>query len=252
MVAKLVVLCEYAAAKHFATILATQSSTLAVLPTNLKGHLFTLLSHRGLLTDANLPLLLNSRTRTFDFRECADISDDALTFMASAALNPFVLYLRSANITDHGVIQFVQRYPALRKIRLQNCSQITDESVLAIGASCARLLELDLAGCLQITDRAIDGLKQLTQLRSIGLTKTQITDESLMTIGQSAFRHVLNEINLKMCVEITDDGFIFLLHNCPALKNIGSSHCPRLTARSRQTINTNTHPLSYFMWSIPV
>ncbi|CAF4387032.1 unnamed protein product, partial [Rotaria magnacalcarata] len=59
MVAKLVALCEYVVVNNFNALLLTQSSTLNTLPVNLKARLFAVLSHRGLLTDDNLPLLLN-------------------------------------------------------------------------------------------------------------------------------------------------------------------------------------------------
>ncbi|CAF1261782.1 unnamed protein product [Rotaria sp. Silwood1] len=281
MVAKLVALCEYAIANHFNTIILTQSSTLIALPVNLKARLFTILSHRGLITDDNLPLLLNCRTRTFDFRDCAGITDQSLILMArcsltaqierkrlqsspsnqneipphtttTSVLNPSIIYVRGIHITDYGLIQFVQQYPSLRKIRVQNCSQITDESIIAIGTYCLRLIELDLTGCTKITDEGINGLRQLTHLRSLGLTQTHITDNSLISIGQSTFHHTLNEINLKMCIEITDDGFLFLLKHCPNLKTIGFIQCPKLTERSRQNLNPQTHQLSYLVWSIPV
>ncbi|UJR37696.1 hypothetical protein I4U23_030391 [Adineta vaga] len=274
MASKLVVICEYAIVNHFNIILSTQASTLNVLPANLKARLFTLLSHRGLLNDDNLSLLLNCRTRTFDFRDCTNITDQALIIMArcsltaqverkrlqssqdvsttTSVLNPLVLHLRSPNITDYGLVQFVQQFPSLRKIRLQNCSQITDESVIAIGRYCLRLIELDLSGCLQISDQGIIALQQITHLRSLALTQTRITDESLMSIGQSTFHYTLNEINLKMCREITDDGFLYLLKHCPNLKTIGFTQCPKLTERSRQNINQQTHQLSYLVWSIPV
>ncbi|CAF4916704.1 unnamed protein product, partial [Rotaria magnacalcarata] len=67
-------------------LLLTQSSTLNTLPVNLKARLFAVLSHRGLLTDDNLPLLLNCRTRTFDFRDCANITDQSLALMARCSL----------------------------------------------------------------------------------------------------------------------------------------------------------------------
>jgi hypothetical protein len=278
MVAKLVVLCEYAIVNQFNTILSTQSSSLNALPVNLKARLFTLLSHRGLITDDNLSLLLNCRTRTFDFRDCVGITDQSLILMArcsltaqierkrlqstqnetpphsttTSVLNPSIIHVRGINITDYGLVQFVEQYPSLRKIRLYNCSQITDESVNAIGTSCVRLMELDLTGCVRVTDEGINGLRQLTHLRSIALTQTHITDDSLISIGESAFHHTLNEINLKMCTEITDDGFLFLLKHCPNLKTIGSIQCPKLTERSRQNINPHTHQLSYLVWTIPV
>lgn len=288
MVAKLVTLCEYAVVNNFNTILSTQSSTLIALPVNLKARLFTVLSHRGLITDDNLPLLLNCRTRTFDFRDCTNITDQSLILMASCSLtaqierkrlqtsssttttttttqneipscatttsvlNPSIIYLRGLNITDYGLTHFVQQYPSLRKIRAQNCVQISDESVLAIGTHCLRLMELDLSGCPKITDAGIHGLRQLTHLRSLALTQTHITDDSLISIGQSSFHHTLNEINLRMCTEITDDGFLFLLKHCPHLKTIGFIQCPKLTERSRQNINPHTHQLSYLVWTIPV
>jgi len=278
MVAKLVVLCEYAIVNHFNTILSTQSSTLGSLPANLKARLFTLLSHRGLINDDNLPLLLNCRTRTFDFRDCTNITDQSLILMArcsltaqierkrlqstqneipphtttTSVLNPSIIHVRGLNITDYGLIQFVQQYPSLRKIRAHNCSQITDESLISIGTHCLRLMELDLTGCIKITDEGINGLRQLTHLRALALTQTHITDDSLISIGQSAFHNTLNEINLKMCTEITDDGFLFLLKHCPNLKTIGSIQCPKLTERSRQNLNPHTHQLSYLVWTIPV
>ena len=283
MVAKLVVLCEYAIVNHLNTILLTQSSTLTALPVNLKARLFNLLSRRGLITDNNLPLLLNCRTRTFDFRDCTEITDQALRLMASCSLNaqierkhlqsssslskqddiplyatttsvlnPLTILLRSVNITDNGLVHFVQQYPSLRKIRTHNCSQITDKSIIAIGKYCLQLMELDLTGCVKITDEGINGLQKLAQLRSLALTQTNITDDSLISIGQSTFHHVLNEINLKMCTEITDDGFLFLLKHCPNLKTIGFTQCPKLTERSRQNLDPQTHQLTYLVWTIPV
>lgn len=277
MVAKLVGLCEYATVNHFNTILATQSSTLSALPVNLKARLFALLSHRGLIMDDNLPLLLNCRTRTFDFRDCAGITDQSLVLMArcsltaqierkrlqstqneiaphattTSVLNPSIIHVRGMNITDYGLIEFVQQYPSLRKIRAHNCPQITDASVMAIGSHCLRLMELDLTGCVKITDDGINGLRHLTHLRALSLTQTHITDDSLLSIGLAPFHHTLNEINLKMCIEITDDGFLFLLKHCPNLKTIGFTQCPKLTERSRQNLNPYTHQLSYLVWTIP-
>ncbi len=170
----------------------------------------------------------------------------------TSVLNPSIIHIRGTNITDNGLIQFVQQYPSLRKIRAYNCPEITNESVIAIGTYCLRLMELDLTGCIKITDEGINGLRQLTHLRALALTQTHITDDSLISIGQSAFHHTLNEINLKMCTEITDDGFLYLLKNCPNLKTIGFIQCPKLTERSRQTLNPHTHQLSYLVWSIPV
>ncbi|CAF0942547.1 unnamed protein product [Adineta steineri] len=277
MVAKLVELCAYTVINHFNTISETQSSTLIALPVDLKARLFTLLSHRGLITDDNLPLLLNCRTRTFDFRDCTNITDTSLILMAhcslnaqierkrlesnqtettshiiTSVLNPSIIYLRGINITDYGLIEFVQQYPSLRKIRVQNCSQLTDESICAIGKYCSRLMELDLTGCIKITDEGINSLRQLPYLRSLGLSQTQISDNSLISIGQSSFHYTLNEINLRMCKEITDDGFLYLLKNCPKLKKIGFIQCPKLTERSRQILNPNTHQFSFLLWTIPV
>lgn len=276
MVMKLVDLCEFSILNHFSTILAEQSSTLFLLPVNLKSRLFTALSHRGLITDENLPLLLNCRTRTFDFRDCSHITDQSLLHMSrcslnaqierkrlqstqadsttttTSVLNPSTIYIRGTNFTDVGLIEFVRQYPSLRKIRLIHCSQITDESLIAIGNSCLRLLEFDLTGCVRITDEGVRALRPLTHLRSLALAQTKITDESLYSIGQSAFHHTLNEINVRMCTEITDDGFLFLLKLCPHLKNIGFTQCPKLTERSRQNLNPQTRQLSYLVWTIPV
>lgn len=279
MVAKLVELCEYSVVNHFNALVSTQSSALFALPVNLKARLFSLLAHRGLITDDNLPLLLNCRTRTFDFRDCTNITDQSLLLMArcslsaqierqrlqstqtsvsasptttTSVLNPSILHVRGTNITDAGLTEFARQYPSLRKIRAHNCPKITDESVIAIGTHCSRLMELDLTGCVQITDDGIAALRQLTHLRSLALTQTHITDASLIHIGQSAFHHTLNEINLRMCTEITDDGFLFLLKHCPNLKTIGFIQCPKLTERSRQNLNTQSHQLSYLVWTIPV
>ena len=279
MVMKLSHLCEYAIANHFTFILRTQPLTIVVLPVNLKARLFTLLCHRGLITDENLPLLLNCRTRTFDFRDCSDITDQSLLLMAgcslnaqierkrlqttqadclqssiitTSVLNPSIVHLRGMKITDNGLMPFVRQYPSLRKLRLHQCAQITDESLTAIGSCCLRLMELDLSGCVQVTDQGINKLRNLTHLRALSLTQTNITDQSLISIGQSPFHHVLNEINLRMCTEITDDGFLFLLKNCSNLKTIGFTQCPKLTERSRQTLNSQTHQLSYLVWTIPV
>jgi hypothetical protein len=86
----------------------------------------------------------------------------------------------------------------------------------------------------------------------LGLSQTRINDNSLISIGQSSFRHTLNEINLRMCIEITDDGFLFLLKHCTHLKTIGFVQCPKLTERSRENLNLQTHQLSYLVWTIPV
>ncbi|UJR08534.1 hypothetical protein I4U23_012797 [Adineta vaga] len=279
MVIKLVDLCASTVVNHFNMIISTQSSRLTALSVDLKARLFLLLSHRGLITDDNLSYLLNCRTRTFDFRDCMNITDQSLILMArcsltaqierkriesnqnqtqissfqiTSVLNPSVIYLHGMNITDNGLIDFVQQYPSLRKIRLQNCSHITDESISAIGKYCLRLMELDLTGCIQITDEGVQHLRQLPYLRSLSLSQTRISDNSLIAIGQSSFHYTLNEINLKMCEEITDDGFVFLLKNCPKLKKVGFIHCPKLTEKSREIFNAQTHQFSFLLRTIPV
>ena len=279
MVGSLLELCKYTIVNHFDSIVSTQASSLSTLPVNLRASVFSLLSHRGLVTDENLPLLLNCRTRTFDFRDCTSITDRSLVLMArcslsaqierkrlqsaengsvthssttTSVLNPSIIHVRGLNITDDGLKQFIEQYPSLRKIRAHNCPQITDATVIAIGTHCLRLMELDLTGCVKVTDEGIHHLRSLTHLRSLALTQTQITDDALISIGQSAFHHTLNEINLRMCTEITDDGFLFLLKHCPNLKTIGFIQCPKLTERSRQNLNSQSHQLSYLVWTIPV
>jgi F-box and leucine-rich repeat protein GRR1 len=169
-----------------------------------------------------------------------------------SVLNPSTLYLRRANITDLGLSELVRQYPSLRKIRLHYCSLITDASVIAIGEHCSRLLELDLTGCSELTDVAVQGLCKLTQLNALALSQMQITDQSLFDIGRSAFHHSLNEINLRKCTQITDDGFLFLVQHCPNLKTIGFIQCPKLTERSRHTLNQQTHRYSYLVYNIPI
>ncbi|CAF0822081.1 unnamed protein product [Adineta ricciae] len=277
MVISLVELCANTVVNHFDLIVSQQSARLTSLAVDAKARLFQLLSHRGLITDDNLPYLLNCRTRTFDLRDCTKITDQSLilmarcslnaqierkrlesnqnqvsTFTITSVLNPSIIYLHGSSITDQGIIEFVQQYPSLRKIRLQNCSHITDASICAIGKYCLRLMELDLTGCIQISDEGVNSLRLLPYIRSLSLSQTRISDAALIAIGQSSFHYTLNEINLKMCTEITDDGFAFLLKNCPKLKKIGFLQCPKLTERSREIFNAQTHQFSFLLRTIPV
>lgn len=273
MVNKLSILCENVIGNEFDRIFSTQSSRIHGLSVNLKARLFSLLSHRALLTDENLPYLLNCRTRTFDFRDCSKITDQSLILLAqcsltaqierqrlqpnestitTSVLNPSIIYLRGLTITDDGLSKFVQQYPSLRKIRLQHCLELTDESLSVIARSCLRLIEFDFSGCLQITDQGVHYLRSLMHLRSLALAQTSITDQSLITIGQSSFRHTLNEINLRMCTEITDEGFLFLIKNCTHLKMIGFVQCPKISERAKANFNAHTHSISHHIRTIPV
>ncbi|CAF0786469.1 unnamed protein product, partial [Didymodactylos carnosus] len=271
---KLLDLSEYCIAKNFEQIVHEQSTTIRLLPVNLKARLFFLLSRRGLINDSNIHLLLNCRTRVFDFRDC-NITDEALSIMSkcslhsqiererrtittttidhqiTSVLNPSVLYIRG-RITDYGWIKFIHEYLNLRKIRLNNCLLLTDKSLQSIGQCCHRLIELDLNGCINISDDGIRELKHLLHIKSLGLAQTSITDLALYTIGQASFKHMLQEINVRQCQQITDDGFTYLLKNCPNLRTIGFLQCPKLTELSRQSLGPNTHQFSYVVWSIPV
>ncbi|CAF1003625.1 unnamed protein product [Didymodactylos carnosus] len=269
---KLVDLSEYCIAKYFEQIVRDQLTTIRLLPVNLKVRLFFLLTQRGLIDDSNILVLLNSRTQVFDFHDC-HITDETLSIMSKCSLNsqierqrqisttidhqtmpvlnPTVVYIND-RISDDGWIKFIHEYLNLRKIHLNNCPLITDKSLYSIGQCCHRLIELDLNGCMNISDEGIKELKCLLHIKSLGLAQTSITDMALYSIGQASFKHMLQEINVKQCQNITDDGFMYLLSNCPNLRTIGFLHCPKLTELSRQSLGPHTHQFSYVVWSIPV
>eukprot|EP01032_Pedospumella_encystans_P012308 gene12308-14250_t len=122
------------------------------------------------------------------------------------------------------------KLPQLDILSLQR-SDLDDELLSAILCTTEKLHHLNIGKCINITDEGIIAVaKHCPHLRSIGLSKLQISDGALSELTELS-SHIDN-VQIYGNELITDQGVLSIAKNLPQLRNIGLSFCDALTDRS--------------------
>jgi hypothetical protein len=142
--------------------------------------------------------------RLLDFRECVDVTDEALSIVlrSECCANVEVLLLAVTRLTNAGMITIANSgLSSLRELDV-SCNAITDAGVIAVANSCKKITRLRLAKCRDITDTGVIGLRSLPLLQSLALSDCKlVTDECVIELLQSCD---LRELWLDGCVKVGD------------------------------------------------
>jgi Leucine-rich repeat (LRR) protein len=173
------------------------------------------------------------------------------------------LTFEDAGITDTGLNVLLNACPALTSLLLSGCEALLHLHAIPLGAMCPALEDLSLydngsaAGDLTLWQLAqhCPGLSALRVpgsplvsdigaravfencplLEELDLDESQITDASLVALGQNG-RHV-NTLYLRDCTEVTNVGIEAVMEGCTKLTEFGVEGCTKLTARLVRAIH---------------
>ncbi|XP_071941805.1 protein AMN1 homolog isoform X2 [Antedon mediterranea] len=211
-----------------------------MVPPNLKDKFLHLLSKRGLLNDSNISELVHNKTKTLDLSEC-DITDESLHKLSSCRnLCKIDLNATKENrtsITSLGVEALSRSCPHLQTVYLRRCTLITDPAVIAIAQNCRYLRHLNIGGCCLITDISLAALGQnSTMLSSFNFSKTQVSDEGVLSLAMGVCKQSLKEVHMDHCAQLTDEAVEAIVGFCPKVTFLIFHGCPKITERSRQAL----------------
>ncbi|XP_033101858.1 protein AMN1 homolog isoform X2 [Anneissia japonica] len=219
-----------------------------MLPPNLKDKFLHLLSKRGLLNDSNISKLVHDRTKALDFSEC-DVTDECLQKLSVCRnLRKIDLNATKDNrltITSLGVEAVSRSCPHLQTIYLRRCTLLTDSAIIAIAQNCRHVLQLNVGGCQLITDASLIALGQNSRmLSSVNFSKTQVTDEGVLSLAMGVCKQSLKEVHMDHCCHLTDEAVEAIVGFCPRVSFLIFHGCPNITERSRQALEEFRGPNS--------
>ena len=231
------------------------------------GHLTALLHHRvrslnvNFLTKVNvqhiqalsrLPELTQFTASKLDIESCSCTDPNRIPSCGGCenisrhlrtALESFTLLVtldlshNKTVVNDEIVLTVTKNSPHLQRLELKNCAKITD-FCFAHGAN---------SYCIDRSRQCeqpkfVAGLVLLSCLKSLGFSGTSISDYGLIEFSQhSKSCHVIEELLLNGCKNITDDGIEKILDNCNSLNIFSFSKCENVSMTSVTKLSDYFH-----------
>ena len=150
------------------------------------------------------------------------------------------LQLAGSKVTGEALGGLADKFPHLKILGLQNCSQVTETGLVNLLLMSGReIQELYLAGN-QLTGDKLKGLGvgvQLHRLEVLGLQHcTELTDTGLVTMLQVC-GDKLRDLNLSHCLQLSEEGLRELMR-IPGgqLKNLDCSYIPNMSSSLKEEI----------------
>lgn len=123
----------------------------------------------------------------------------------------------------------LNKFRQLIALDLTRCHQINDQDLMVILKACLGLRELSLEECRKISEKGFDAMaRQATRLTHLNLSRTSITDNSLVEI--STYCRSLISLDLTRCENVTDKGVLAVVKQASSLKELTIAQCPVSTA----------------------
>ncbi len=111
-------------------------------------------------------------------------------------------------------------------INLRENSNMTNTGLLTLTDNNPQLTYLDLDGCSQFSTKALENIGKCSQLQTLILPSTQLTDAVLIEITKKCTR--LQNLQIGM-TQITDAVLPQIIENCPDLQYLDLSDCNSLS-----------------------
>ncbi|KAH7057505.1 hypothetical protein BKA57DRAFT_387557 [Linnemannia elongata] len=219
---------------------ATKSRSSPVISPDLPG--CPLISHLNLsycknITDRSFIHLCSSGSRQLEYlnlQRCTTISPEAFI---SLSLDTFDSEPAS-DITNGHIPELVPIpgkeacFPKLKELYLSDCTFLTDEAIVALSPNMPRLESISLSFCCALTDIALEALSDsCVFLKKIDLSfcGSAVSDASLYQLAQfdalNPGRHMLEDLEIRGCVRVTEQGVREILNGCSSLKRLNISCC---------------------------
>ena len=124
-------------------------------------------------------------------------------------------------------ISLIQNLTQLETLSLYNCRQTTDDALLSIVTSAPHITDLNLRNCKKLTASGVVNVTRLPNLVKLNLWGIVVlTDAALISIAKGAPQ--IQELSLRFCLEITNDGVSELIVSCPNLRVLDLGYCMSL------------------------
>lgn len=118
---------------------------------------------------------------------------------------------RSFSYTEH----LADIDPSLQELDISKCGWLTDASLKQLVGQCPNLLRLNLSGTPHITFKGWSELKNLPQLISLDISRSNISNDDFSLILKTSPR--LIELNIEECRHLSSKGFFAISHHLPQL-----------------------------------
>ena len=236
-------LCIHELIKQIKTL--TELRVLGILPYHLRLKLLDRLSRRGVLSEKMLSQLISPRLREIDLSEC-HLSDDSSIACLAQCTDLRIIKMNNhsrssllppaqQNITNSGFLSLIPNWSKLSDIQLRGSQFVDDQILRSIAAHCPHIRTVNVSQCLLVTNDGIIALCVCPLLFCLNVSYIAgVSDEGLVALSQCSSHHILSELNLSHCIQITDVGVKSLLIHCPRLRILVIHGCPKLTGSSRQ------------------
>uniref|UniRef100_A0A1B6CG87 F-box/LRR-repeat protein 15-like leucin rich repeat domain-containing protein n=1 Tax=Clastoptera arizonana TaxID=38151 RepID=A0A1B6CG87_9HEMI len=204
--------------------------TLKTLPYDIKNDILKEATRRGRFS--NLFCILHPKIEYINLNY-GEIEEEQVkelytcTKLKSLQMNP--KYPKYYSHSTKVLIDLFKSCPCLTRLHIQRNNGITDAALYSLVKSCSKLEILDIGGCTKFTDCAMKDIGNLKYLKSICISKTNVSDEGLKHLSCGQNLTTLTEINLFNCLMITDIGVSYILENFRCLTNFDFCACPNVT-----------------------
>ncbi|KAF9136604.1 hypothetical protein BG015_003070 [Linnemannia schmuckeri] len=218
----------------------TKSRRSPVISPDLPG--CPLISHLNLsycknITDRSFIHLCSSGSRQLEYlnlQRCTTISPEAFI---SLSLEKFdqepVPDMTNGSLPQPVAIPRKEAcFPKLKELYLSDCTFLSDEAIVALSPNMPRLESISLSFCCALTDIALEALSDsCVLLKKIDLSfcGSAVSDASLYQLAQfdalNPGRHMLEDLEIRGCVRVTEHGVREILNGCSSLKRLNISCC---------------------------
>lgn len=210
--------------------------SLSCLPDSVKAHLLRLLGRRSALSVAILRSLLYPKLRELNLSDTF-VDDDVLD---SVTICKWLQSLdlrnrdhRETVCTSKPLEELFQCLPLLQVLEMTNCDAVTDAVVVTLSENCPYLKQLDIGGCSRITDTALVALAtHCGKITCLNVSRTKITDMSIICLVNSECHQNLFELQLKNCEKITDHSIEAITNKCIRMSILVFDGCPLIKENS--------------------
>lgn len=202
-------------------------------------------------TDGIFDLLSsNIKLKNIYLNQCDKITFRGFEKIAKCGTIQNIDLMNCKKINDDVIKILVKHNKDIKKINLQNCSELTSESIKELALNCP-IKCINLSGCHNISNLGINALAKFCPMDSINLTYCDnLTNDCFKNLAKckslreiylcnklisdegikSFYNTNINTISIKRCNKITDEGFKSLL----SIGRIELNECSGIT---NKTIN---------------
>lgn len=226
------------------------------LPISIKEDILHVMLLRGVMCD-NWENLLHPKIEKLDFSGNLLTGKD-ISYIAKCKHLKFLEMNASKYLTfcyPSNVLEYLfSQLPNLVKVSIQGNRGVTDYVVSVLASQCPKLRELDVSGCPSLTAQVGSYLSRLSELRSLNLSRTDISDHTLTCLSQGNSCDSLVELRLNNCVRISDVGMTAVLTCFKHLTVLLLSGCPLVSVECQleidETLNKGSKKNKVISWSL--